>query len=210
MTAKPVLAALLLAAGTAVIGAPPATADDSGCIGQATWDATGRSIMRTLCDGPLQPDGSWQRCRTLTAAAYFMRGSKGASLQGTWVPPLNSTSCDQMAGLWAPGDEPGWWAPPAAGGPAADPDALGCISDAWWDAGTGRRLTRTLCDGPLQPDGSWQRCRSLYGPARWISGQDNQGNWPPGFWVPEINTSKCDPVLPGAVLPSNEPWWIPS
>lgn len=210
MTVKPLLAALLFATSTSVICSPSAAADGPGCVGQATWDATGRSILRTLCDGPVQSDGSWQRCRTLTAATYYVAGSKGAALQGTWVPAVNSNSCGQMAGLRAPGDEPQWWIPSAGSGAALNSDAPGCVGDSWWDGATGRMLTRTLCDGPLQPDGSWQRCRSLFGPARWISGQDDQGNWPPGFWVPEVNTNKCDPVFPGTVLPASEPQWIPS
>ena len=93
-----------------------------------------------LCDGPILPDGTWQRCQVNTAS--------GPS-------PITSTSkCYQLGGnnhfpvlVGPPGhiDQPG--GPAVAAAPPAGGDCQKYGID-----GT------ELCDGPVQPDGTWQRC----------------------------------------------------
>uniref|UniRef100_A0AAU8GRR5 CDGP domain-containing protein n=1 Tax=Mycobacterium phage Pharb TaxID=3136626 RepID=A0AAU8GRR5_9VIRU len=41
----------------------------------------------------------------------------------------------------------------------------GCKVDLWGFLGSSRRL---ICDGPLQPDGSWMRSREFYVPAHHV------------------------------------------
>jgi hypothetical protein len=77
------LAALLMAGGL-VDTAPPASA---GCI-------YGGPVL-SKCDGPIQPDGTWQRCITSTHLSY-----QGAS---SFLIP--EKSCDVMA-PGGPGDPP--------------------------------------------------------------------------------------------------------
>lgn len=44
----------------------------------------------------------------------------------------------------------------------AHADAPGCISQFWWTLGS---TQRTICDGPIQADGSWHRWREFWTPA---------------------------------------------
>jgi hypothetical protein len=121
--------AAALAAGVLVAAAPPARA---GCQDYSPgWQ---------LCDGPVLPDGTWQRCQVNTAS--------GPS-------PITSTSkCYQLGGnnpvpvlIGPPGhiDQPG--GPAVAAAPPSGGDCQKYGID-----GT------ELCDGPVQPDGTWQRC----------------------------------------------------
>lgn len=77
--------AVLLMLGGLVTGAPTASA---GCI-----SAPG---VINKCDGPVQPDGTWQRCVMTTHLSY-----QGAS---SFLIP--ERSCDTM-GPGVPGDPPG-------------------------------------------------------------------------------------------------------
>ena len=76
------LAALLMAAGL-IPSAPPASA---GC------QYGGGGPVLSKCDGPIQPDGTWQRC--VAVAQYIPRG-----LSGYLVPVKN-------CGLMGPGQQP--------------------------------------------------------------------------------------------------------
>ncbi|ANU79774.1 hypothetical protein BI023_gp36 [Mycobacterium phage Sneeze] len=49
--------------------AAPAKADPPGCLTQF-WLIPFKSNTRTICDGPIQPDGSWQRAREFWSPAY--------------------------------------------------------------------------------------------------------------------------------------------
>ncbi|OBK71596.1 hypothetical protein [Mycobacterium sp. 1274761.0] len=82
------LAALLIAVG--LIAAPPASA---GCL------YGGPYISK--CDGPIQPDGTWQRC--VAVAQYVPRGLssyltpvKNCDLMGPYGHPADFTFSDPL------------------------------------------------------------------------------------------------------------------
>src|ERR1700753_471975 len=83
------LAALVLAAGL-IDSAPPARA---GCVdgGPAVSEPYGPVLSK--CDGPVQPDGTWQRCVATTHLSY-----QGAS---SFLIP--EKSCDVMGPDQHPG-----------------------------------------------------------------------------------------------------------
>ena len=70
--------AAVLIAGGLVTSAPPA---DAGCL-YGGWMATSR------CDGPFQPDGTWQRCVVFNSISVDNRPQFNYS-----TPPHR---CDQM------------------------------------------------------------------------------------------------------------------
>ncbi|MCV7226099.1 hypothetical protein H7J73_08645 [Mycolicibacterium komossense] len=45
----------------------------------------------------------------------------------------------------------------------ADPPGMKCVDQFWLIPFQSNR--RTICDGPIQPDGSWNRIREFYSPA---------------------------------------------
>lgn len=77
-------AALLTSAGL-IISAPQASA---GCI-------YGGAVINQ-CDGPIQPDGTWQRC--IATAQVIARGASG------YLAPVKT--CDQLGPNLPPGDPP--------------------------------------------------------------------------------------------------------
>lgn len=69
-----VAGALLVCATTAGIFTPTAHADyNPGCTSQF-WMVGLRATTRTICDGPIQADGTWMRTRTFYAPAHTAAG----------------------------------------------------------------------------------------------------------------------------------------
>lgn len=115
----------------------------------------------------------------------------------------------------------------ALGSPAvvnADPSpgpTTGCETVHWGIFGSDRRQ---ICDGPQQPDGTWQRTRTMYTPARneplrchddGLTGSDGQllgdGSFTctGGYPVPQTTQNQQSYVVaPNTVLP-DEPGWLP-
>jgi hypothetical protein len=97
------------------------------------------------------------------------------------------------------------------GAPAADfassarPDA-NCKTEPWGFLGSWRR---TLCDGPISSDGSWQRERTIWVPAHrtmpiCFSSGDRYYNstCSGGYWVDQrLIGNETYPVRPDTVLP---------
>lgn len=93
---------------------------------------------------------------------------------------------------------------------SADP---GCQTVMWGFLGSQRR---TICDGPVQPDGSWLRARVITTPAHqtstscysYGSGSFVNMNCTPGMFIPEqVNDKQLYPVTPDTVLP-DEPGYL--
>lgn len=82
-----------------------------------------------------------------------------------------------------------------------------CVSE-YFQYGN-RGTTRYLCDGPLQADGSWERCRNFYSPEKYPAGPNTDGDGTPDWELilPQVNIHECYPVTPATVLP-DEPGWI--
>lgn len=110
---------------------------------------------------------------------------------------------------------------PAAGhadpGPMPGPD-MGCETIHWGIFGMDRRK---VCDGPQQPDGTWQRTRTIYTPPAYSSSScldhydtdsglsENTIYSCDGHWTPEsVSNQETYPVAPNTVLP-DEPGWLP-
>ena len=97
-------------------------------------------------------------------------------------------------------------------GPTAGP-TMGCEVIHWGAFGNDRRK---VCDGPLQPDGSWQRIRTVFTPERDtpVSCDSNpyhpeNGSQCHGGYRPEaLQSQEAYPVTPDTVLP-DEPGWLP-
>lgn len=95
--------------------------------------------------------------------------------------------------------------------PTANSDVQpGCESVPWGFLGS---QTRSICDGPIQADGSWVRYRMVWVPAHQVPlrtscsayGCTTSG----GYYVNEqIITKEKYPVRAETVLP-NEPGWLP-
>lgn len=88
----------------------------------------------------------------------------------------------------------------------------GCVSQYWLYGGLfGRGTTRTICDGPIRPDGSWTRAREFYDPARYVpmtcSWGTYGGSCTGGYWLNEFDLVDSYVVTPDTVLP-DEPGWI--
>lgn len=101
-------------------------------------------------------------------------------------------------------------APPAAGDASGTYIPYGltdrCVSE-YFLYGT-RGTTRYLCDGPLQEDGSWERCRSFFSPEKyWVTSNSDDDNPLIEGSLPELNIYECYTVTPDTVLP-DEPGWI--
>ncbi|OBF03026.1 hypothetical protein A5730_22685 [Mycobacterium sp. ACS4054] len=81
------LAALLVAAGS-IVAAPPASA---GCL-------YGGPVL-SKCDGPVQPDGSWQRCVAVTrlvpnGASSYLVPDKRCDVMGPDQRPADLAFAD--------------------------------------------------------------------------------------------------------------------
>ena len=83
-------------------------------------------------------------------------------------------------------------------------DTPGCVSQ-FWMVGL-RATTRTICDGPIQADGSWRRAREFYAPAFVAAGYSNCYGYGYCSFMPprevaeysrqEVYTVTVDTVLP--------------
>jgi hypothetical protein len=122
----PLVAAVLLAAGSSVSLAPPAGADSSG-----TWIPYGltdrcvseyfqygpRGTTRYLCDGPLRDDGSWERCRNFYSPEKYWESwntdDDGNPVSSYSLPMLNIYECYTVTPDTVLPDEPGWIDPPS-------------------------------------------------------------------------------------------------
>ena len=112
----------------------------------------------------------------------------------------------------------------ALGAPAvghADPGltpgpAMGCETIHWGAFGMDRRK---VCDGPQQPDGSWQRTRTIWTPASSFATSCSEHNYTLGepntpvscgrtYYPESISNQESYPVTPATVLP-DEPGWLP-
>lgn len=87
----------------------------------------------------------------------------------------------------------------------AQPAGVGCQTDLWGFLGSQRR---TLCDGPVGADGSWQRLRIVWTPAH-TTPVTCYGRYAVtcygGDYVGErVNSQEQYPVTPGTVL-ADEP-----
>ncbi len=94
--------------------------------------------------------------------------------------------------------------------PLAHADRLpaNCESHPWGFLGLTKR--RIICDGPMQPDGSWMRERVIGVPAHYVpaSSSCSGGSYSsyctyyPGGWVDaQIDDDETYPVRPDTVLP---------
>jgi hypothetical protein len=86
----------------------------------------------------------------------------------------------------------------------------GCQNDRWGFLGT---QTRTICDGPQLPDGSWVRYRIVWIPAHAVPVTTSCGSYScstrGGYWQNEQVFEKVKyPVRPETVVPG-EPGWLP-
>jgi hypothetical protein len=74
--------ALGLAVGialTAVIGTAPAHADIIGNCERHPWGFLGLTQERVICDGPIQPDGSWMRRRVIGVPGHWVSAGSDCS-----------------------------------------------------------------------------------------------------------------------------------
>lgn len=103
-----------------------------------------------------------------------------------------------------------------AGEAVAEPPQPGCVSQFWMYGGLfGRSVTRYICDGPFQPDGSWMRTRVFHDPAYMAPARTtcSGGTWSstcthyPAYPVEEFFIRDVYRVDPGTVLP-DEPGHI--
>ena len=82
----------------------------------------------------------------------------------------------------------------------------GCVQQPWMIV---LRMTmRTICDGPILPDGSWIRRRLFYAPETYVPVSCSRYSCTGGYWLNEYIDLEEYPVNPGTVLP-DEPGWIP-
>jgi hypothetical protein len=97
--------------------------------------------------------------------------------------------------------------------PQANADVQpGCQNDRWGFLGT---QTRSICDGPLQADGSWVRYRMVWVPAHQVPVTTNCGSYScytsGGYWQDEQVFEKVKyPVTPDTVVPGEPPWLPPT
>jgi hypothetical protein len=101
----------------------------------------------------------------------------------------------------------------AAGHADAEPVPPNCIQQPWWRGEAFRVVTRTICDGPLNADGSWLRARNFYGAPYYVPVSCYYGSYggscSGGYWRPEFDTGiEKYPVTPTTVLP-DEPGHLP-
>ena len=83
-----------------------------------------------------------------------------------------------------------------------------CIQEFWLYGGLfGRGTTRTICDGPIQPDGSWRRARNFYDSERYIPAYCSRYSCRGGYWLNVFDKTDIYWVTPDTVLP-DEPGHI--
>jgi hypothetical protein len=88
--------------------------------------------------------------------------------------------------------------------------SIGCETVHWGFLGS---QLRTICDGPRQPDGSWERARIVWVPAHYVpfscSSSTYSSSCSGGYNVGDTYTAKESYVVtPDTVLP-DEPGWLP-
>lgn len=88
-----------LASGSVIV-AHEAKAYEPGCV-QQFWMVGLRATTRTICDGPVQPDGSWMRARQFYAPAYVTNARTncyggGYNVYCTTYPPRQIAEFDQQ------------------------------------------------------------------------------------------------------------------
>lgn len=89
----------------------------------------------------------------------------------------------------------------------ADPPPPNCAQQYWLYGGLfGRGTTRTICDGPVQADGSWERRRNFYDDERYVPMTCSWGRYGGscngGYWLKEFDTGvETYIVTPETVLP---------
>jgi len=100
-----------------------------------------------------------------------------------------------------------------AGGvtPVATADIPANCVQQFWMVGL-RAAKRTICDGPMAPDGSWQRGRGFYAPAFVADGYSvcysrSYCTFSPPRTVPVLDTREYYTVTPATVL-SDEPGYV--
>ncbi|TRW77547.1 hypothetical protein FK535_26865 [Mycolicibacterium sp. 018/SC-01/001] len=122
-------AAALMAMAAPAVGHADATAGTAMGCETVHWGLFG-SDRRQICDGPKQPDGTWQRTRTvytpasflpLRCTSHYLSSSYGSdpgdatSVTCTGGYPVPQTTRAQESYVVAPTtvlpDEPGWLAP---------------------------------------------------------------------------------------------------
>jgi hypothetical protein len=95
--------------------------------------------------------------------------------------------------------------------PMANADVQpGCQDDLWGFLGS---QTRSICDGPLMPDGSWTRFRMVWVPAHNVPIRTSCSSYScttsGGYFQPEQVFEKVKyPVTPDTVV-AGEPGWLP-
>lgn len=79
----------LVASAVALAAAPSAQAEyDPGCISENSIYGI-RPALRTICDGPIEADGSWKRSRTFSARAdYNVWYTPTFGFEGAPIPEL--------------------------------------------------------------------------------------------------------------------------
>lgn len=87
-----------------------------------------------------------------------------------------------------------------------------CVQQYWLYGGLlGRGTTRTICDGPIQADGSWTRLREFYDGERYVPVRCNFGTYGGscygGYWLNEFDKVDKYIVTADTVLP-DEPGHI--
>ena len=81
---------------------------------------------------------------------------------------------------------------------SADP---GCQTVPWGFLGSQKR---TICDGPMRADGSWDRTRTIWWPSYWVNGYCYGYRFiscTPGYWTAPGGNQETYPVTADTVLP---------
>lgn len=102
-----------VAAASSLALAAPAAADDMKCVDQY-WlygGLFGRGSTRVICDGPIAPDGSWERRRGFFADHYIKTTCSGgyysSSCTTRQVPELKVIDIYRVTPYTVLPDEPG-------------------------------------------------------------------------------------------------------
>jgi hypothetical protein len=92
-------------AGAALITAAPAYAEYICMTDRAFYGL--RRVDRTICDGPIQPDGSWERGRSFNAPAdYNVWYTPSFGFEGAPIPELDKREIYQVFPNAIPFGEP--------------------------------------------------------------------------------------------------------
>lgn len=94
-------------AGAALLTAAPAHAEEYTCMTDRALYGL-RKVERTICDGPIQPDGSWERGRRFSAPAdYNVWYTPTFGFEGAPIPELDKQEVYQVFPDAIPFGEPG-------------------------------------------------------------------------------------------------------